>query len=403
MSSVRFARRHLLHFLIGACTLVPAAASAQVAQEKVFFDTLFAACNAVVSTADPLFPVCNQVLAGGLAGGVFTPGGTVANVGSTGSYASAGQTGLQRQLDDLLGNEEEKKKRKKKGGGSSGDFKAGPFGGFVTAQTSRTTRALTDLENGYKADLDGLLIGLDRRFGNALVTGASIGRSDTDSNYAGDAGTMRARNTTLMLYSTYLPAPGAYLGGYLGGGRGTLDATRRIVVPPISGVAASSIKSRQTMAGLSGGREWYPGALTVSVNGGADYVRNRADATTETGTTGLEFIYPEQTTTSLTGTLGTRASYRNSFTWGAIVPSVRAAYVHEFRDNARTVSPRLAVSPSTEFAFRTDSPDRNYYVGGAGATIETGRGTQFFVDYEKRAGHSFIDTWAASIGLIAEF
>ncbi len=157
------------------------------------------------------------------------------------------------------------------------------------------------------------------------------------------------------------------------------------------------------MLGLSGGHDWYSGALNVSLTGAFDYLRNRTDANTESGTTGLEFTYPDQTTTSLTGTLGTRASYRHSFAWGAIVPQARVAYVHEFKDNARTVSPRLALSPSTEFAFQTDAPDRNYYIGGAGATIETGRGTQFFVDYEKRGGHAFIETWSASIGFIAEF
>ena len=190
---------------------------------------------------------------------------------------------------------------------------------------------------------------------------------------------------------------------YLGGGRGTQDATRRVVLGSINGTTASTAKSQQTMAGLSGGYSWYSGALSVSLTGGTDYIKNRTDETTETGITTLEFIFPEQTTTSLTGTLGTRASYRNSFTWGAIVPSVRAAYVHEFKDNARTVSPRLVVSPSTEFPFRTDDPDRSYYVGGAGATIEMGRGTQLFVDYEKRGGHRFIDTWAASVGAIVEF
>jgi uncharacterized protein YhjY with autotransporter beta-barrel domain len=397
MSSIGFARRQLLRFLIGAGALGPATVAAQFAQEKIFFETLFAACT---STTDPVFDlVCQNALPGGLAGGVYSPANGVANVGSTGSYGSAGQAGLQRQreIDD-----EEAKKRRKKGGGS-GDFTAGPFGGFVTAQTSRTTRALTDLENGYDAKLGGLLLGLDRRFGDAFVAGGSLGYTDTDSDYLGDAGTLSARNTTLMLYTTYLPGPRAYLGAYLGGGQGTQDATRRISAGLISGVTASSTKSGQTMAGLSGGYNWDSGRLSVSVTGGADYVKNRTDATTETGTTGLELIYSEQTTTSLTGTLGARASYRYAFTWGAIVPSVRAAYFHEFRDDARTVSPRLVVSPSTVFAFQTDSPDRNYYVGGAGAAIEMGRGTQIFVDYEKRGGHAFIDTWAASIGLIAEF
>ncbi len=400
MSSVRFARRHLLHFLIGAGALVPATVAAQVAQEKVFFETLFARCS-TATVADPLFLTCSNFLAGaGIAGGVYTPGLTVSNVGTAGSYAGSGLQG-QRELDSLLGDEEAKKRKKR--GGNSGDFTAGPFGGFVTAQTSRTTRALTDLENGYKAKLDGVLVGLDRRFGNALVAGASVGHSDTDSTYTNDGGTMRARNTTLMLYGTYLPSSNTYLGAYVGGGKGTQDATRRIDVGLISGTASSSNDSRQTMAGLSGGYNWYSGALSVSVTGAADYVKNHTDSTRESGNTGLEFFYPEQNIRSLSGTLGTRASYRNSFTWGAIVPSARAAYIHEFQDNSRTVSPTLVSDPSTVFAFRTDSPDRNYYVGGAGATVETGRGTQFFVDYEKRAGHSFINTWAASIGVIAEF
>jgi outer membrane autotransporter protein len=405
MSSVRLARQYLLHLLIGIGAMVPGAVQAQVAQEKVFFETLFAACNANGTGRNPdlafLLNVCDKVFPGGvLAGGVYAPGVGTVNVGSAGSYGNAGQSGLQRQreIDD-----EEAKKRKKKGGGASADFTAGAFGGFVTAQTSRTKRALTDLENGYKADLNGLLIGLDRRFGNSLVVGASLGRTNTDSTYLGDAGTMSARNTTLMLYATYLPVPGAYLGGYVGGGRGSQDATRRISAGSISGTAASSTDSRQTMGGLSGGYDLYFGALTVGVNAAMDTVRNRTDETTESGTTGLEFIYPEQTTSSRTGTLGTRASYRWPFTWGAIVPSVRAAYVHEYRDNARTVSPRLVTGPSVVIPFRTDSPDRDYYVSGAGATLEAGRGLQFFVDYEKRGGHAFIDTWSASIGLIAEF
>jgi outer membrane autotransporter protein len=405
MSIVRFARRYLPRFLIAAGALAPAIAAAQVAQEKKFFETLFAACNANGTGANPdlnfLLNVCDKVFPGGvLAGGAYTPGVGTVNVGSAGSYGSAGQSGLQRQreLDD-----EEAKKKRKRGGGSSGDFTVGSFGGFVTGQTSRTKRALTELENGYKADLDGLLIGLDRRFGDTFIVGASLGRSDTDSTYLNDAGKMSARNTTLMLYATYLPMPGAYAGGYLGGGRGSQDATRRIAAGTIFGTSASTTKSRQTMAGLSGGYDWYAGALTVGLNAATDYVQNRTDESTESGTTGLEFVYPGQTTTSHTGTLGTRASYRWPFTWGAIVPSIRAAYVHEFRDGARTVSPRLITGPAVTIPFRTDAPDRNYYVGGAGTTIELGRGLQLFVDYEKRAGHAFIDTWAASAGLIAEF
>jgi len=402
MSSVRFARRHLLSFLFVAGGLVPTTGLAQVAQEKVFFDTLFASCNA---STDPVFlaNVCGKVIVGGLAGGVYSPGaaGGSVNVGSTGSYGGAGKAAASQQAEDLIGDEEAKKRRKR--GGGSGDFTAGPFGGFVSAQTSRTTRALTDLENGYNAKLDGLLVGLDRRFGNDLVTGASFGHSDTDSTYMGDAGTMSARNTTLMIYATYLPAPTTYLGAYVGGGQGTQDATRRIDITTIHEVATSTTKSHQTMGGLSGGYNWYSGATTVSLTGAADYVQNSADATTETGAPTLGFIYPEQKTTSLTGTLGTRAVYRQSYTWGAFVPSVRASYVHEFKDNARTVSPALISNPSTVFAFRTDAPDRNYYLVGAGATVEMGRGTQLFVDYEKREGHAFIDMWTASAGVIVEF
>jgi uncharacterized protein YhjY with autotransporter beta-barrel domain len=404
MSSVRFARRYFLYFLIAAGALVPAVAAAQSTQERIFYNTLLARCNTATVT-DPLFLVCSNAQPGGLSAGVYTPGATTTNVGSTGSYGGAGKAAAserQRELDDLLGDEEGKKKRKK-AQGASGDFTAGPFGGFITAQRSLTTRALTDLENGYKSHLDGFLVGLDRRFGNDLVTGATVGRSDTDSNYLNNAGTMSGRNTTAMLYTTYLPGPRTYMGAYLGGGKGSQDATRAIKVGLISGTASSTTNTHQKMAGLSGGYSWYPGAATVGVTAAADYVQNRTDSTTETGTTGLEFIYPEQKITSLTSSLGGRASYRSAFDWGAIVPSIRAAFIHEYRDNARTVSPRLALDPNTVFNFRTDEPDRNYYITGAGATVEAWRGTQFFVDYEKRGGHRFIETWAASVGAIVEF
>ena len=408
MSSTGFARRHALRLVIAAGVLLPATASAQVAQEKIFLDTLNVACNSPANASNTTFliNVCSPLQAGGLAGGAnYTSASGAVNVGSAGSYGSAGRAAVAQQAEDITGDDDAKKRGKRGGGG--GDFTAGPFGGFVTAQTSKTTRALTDLENGYDAKLKGFTVGLDRRFGNELVTGASLGTSDTDSTYANNAGTMKARNTTLMFYGTYLLSPQTYLGAYLGAGRGTQDAVRNIdfptAIPAVHEVATSTTKSHQTLAGLSGGYNWYSGALTVSATGAADYVQSKTDATTESGARFFGMTFDAQKITSLTGTLGTRASYRSSFTWGAIVPSIRAAYVHEFKDNARTVTSSLNINPSTQFAFRTDAPDRSYYLSGVGATAEVGRGTQLFVDYEKRSGHRFIETWAASAGVILEF
>src|SRR5262249_61479544 len=124
-------------------------------------------------------------------------------------------------------------------------------------------------------------------------------RSDTDTDYMNNAGTLGATNTTAMLYTTYLPRPRAYLGAYLGGGRGSQDATRTINVAPIVGTASSTTKTQQAMAGLSGGYSWYSGGFTAAATAATDYVRNPTDATSETGNTGLEFHYPEQTITSL--------------------------------------------------------------------------------------------------------
>jgi outer membrane lipase/esterase len=403
MFEIRFDRRYRVCLLLAAGMLVPAAASAQSITEKAFYDKLFADCNnATLLSANPQFnTVCGNFLAGrGLSTGVYTPGATVANAGGAGSYAGSGLN-AQRTQDSLISDEEAKKR--KKAGGNGGDFTAGPFGGFITAQRSDTTRALTDLENGYKAKLDGLLVGLDRRFGNELIAGLTVGHSKTDSTYLNSAGTMNASNTTAMLYGTYLPTPGAYLGAYLGTGRGSQDATRTIAVGLISGTASSTTKSHTTLGGVSGGYDWYSGPLTVGLTAAVDSVRNRIDAVNETGNTGLEFSYPEMKTSSLTSSLGARGSYRWSTTWGAITPSLRAAYVHEFKDNQRTISPSLVISPATVFSFQTDQPDRNYYVSGAGATMEIGSKTQVFVDYEKRSGHRFIETWAASVGLIVEF
>ncbi len=399
MSKVRSVRRQLIHCLVGVCMLVPASVLGQVIQQQVFYDRLLAACNA---SADPNFlnTVCNKAFVGTSFGSGTTYSGGSANVGSAGGYSTGAKAAALQRQSEL--EDEDAKKRRRRGGGS-GDFTAGAFGGFVTAQKSKTTRALTDLENGYNADLDGLLVGLDRRFGGDLIAGATLGRTDTDSVYMNDAGTSKARNTTLLFYGTYLPGPSTYLGAYLGSGRGTLDATRRAVMGTISGTVTSSTDTAQTLAGLSGGYNWYSGALSIAATTAVDYLKSRTDGTREMGTTGLEFDYPAQYTTSLTGSLGTRASYRASYAWGAIVPSLRAAYVHEFKDNSRVISPRLVINPAATFDFNTDAPDRNYLVAGGGVTIEAGRGAQLFVDYEKRSGHRFIETWAASLGAIFEF
>jgi outer membrane autotransporter protein len=118
----------------------------------------------------------------------------------------------------------------------------------------------------------------------------------------------------------------------------------------------------------------------------------------------LALIVDDTTSTSLTSVVGARVSYPISTSWGVIVPQARAEYEHEFRDNPRTTLSRFVLDAAgAPFGVVTDSPDRNYFNLGAGATMILPNGWMPFVDVEGLVGYSDYDRVRVTAGLRVEF
>lgn len=375
------------------------AACAGTAQDQAFYNTLKARCtdqNNPVPWPSTLFDTCDSAFQGGLSGGSFVAGAAQSNIGTSGIQGVASQSVAEQQR--------RKEEKKDKGGGASADFHLDNLGFMISTQTGEITRKASTLENGFDAGADGVMLGVDYRFSDRLLVGLNVADNRNRAAFRDNAGSLNSKMTSASLYLAYVPIEDAYLGAYFGTGRIRNSGTKKIVFGALSGTATTNNGGSQEVAGVSGGYDWGLGS-TARLGGylNIDSARTRMDGYTESGNTGLELIQPAQSINSLTSTLGLRLSAAAGFEWGTLLPELRFARVHEYRNDARVITTSLAIDPTTKFQVSTDAPDRTYYLTGAAMNFELGNRTRWFIDYERRSGHSYLSNWATSVGVIIGF
>jgi outer membrane lipase/esterase len=134
--------------------------------------------------------------------------------------------------------------------------------------------------------------------------------------------------------------------------------------------------------------------------------RTKIDGYTEAdaANTGLALTFSSSRTTSLASVIGARASYAISFPWGVVVPQARIEHEHEFKDDPRTITTRLALAPNGgTFQVRSDAPDRNAWNIGAGVLVVLPNGWMPYVDAEVLEGYSGLRRERVAVGLRVEF
>ena len=63
--------------------------------------------------------------------------------------------------------------------------------------------------------------------------------------------------------------------------------------------------------------------------------------------------------------MGAQMSYALSYRWGVLVPQLNASWEHEFKGDAVLIKGRFVTDQTqTTFAFKGDSPDRNFVLVG---------------------------------------
>ena len=132
-----------------------------------------------------------------------------------------------------------------------------------------------------------------------------------------------------------------------------------------TGIAKGETDGNQWLAGASVEYQWAYDALTIVPYAKVDYAATDIDGYTEAdkGGQGLPHELRGRKSGRLRLIFGVRGSYAFSTSVVVIVPQLRLAYVHEYKDDARQIDSALVISPTSGFSTPTDNPDRNYLLG----------------------------------------
>ncbi|MBI5890664.1 MAG: autotransporter outer membrane beta-barrel domain-containing protein [Nitrosomonadales bacterium] len=296
--------------------------------------------------------------------------------------------------------------------GASADNRG--WGLLLTPQYSSNTRVETELENGYQSDLNGLVVGLDYRFGDNLVLGATVGKTSDKSTYLRNAGVLKTTNNSVVLYGTWVPGSAFSIDGYLGYAKLNLDNQRNVDIALVQGVINGSTSGSQRMAGMSASYQHDAGRYSVAPFLSLDFIKTGLREYTETGSTVMQGLvnigtstlalrHFERSRTSFTSSLGMRFGASSTHDWGVLEPSVRFAAVHEFKNKPQQINNELVSSPGYGMSLQTDALDCNYLNLGVGMAAALDNGVLLFFDFDKRAKDQLLSNWSVSVGGVVEF
>jgi outer membrane lipase/esterase len=303
------------------------------------------------------------------------------------------------------------------GADSSGDLFGNRLGVFITGTLRRGTETTTNAEEGFDFKNTGLTFGADYRLGDAYILGIAGGYSKSRSIFDDNGGRLDARHTSVALYGSYF-TDRLHVDWQAGFGHNSYDLGRSINYDSssssvgCSGGVCSTDSSGTTGAreysfSTSAGMDFHRDAFAFGPTLELDYKQVAVNGFTESGPSGLDLAFGGMTSNSLLAKVGGFASYAIKTSFGVILPQVRARYLHEFLNDARTQSVEFAADtlPGADqraFNIYTAQPDRNYLDWRASVLFQFPHGIAGFIDYGSVAGLQNISTHELNIGLRVE-
>lgn len=279
-------------------------------------------------------------------------------------------------------------------GGGDDDYNG--WSAFLSGNLGSGERIARFGQVGFDLEARGLMIGVDRQFGNN-VFGASVNLMQLDSELDDDVGSLDTSGYALSIYGSRggllagngPPAAGGgthydgvHVEGSLTLGRNTYEAEHNVEIVPMP-VARARSQNDATVFAVSGvtGIEAHRGRTDFDLSLAGTWSKARIEDLTESGSGPLILFVQGHDVESLTatGALNVRSAFAVPF--GTLIPSFRAEFVHELRAAARLVTARfLRDQLNTSFTIPLDTPDANYGRLGAGLQAAFPYGWSAFVE-----------------------
>lgn len=311
------------------------------------------------------------------------------------------------------------------GGGSAAAFNTGSrsrwngVGFFASGLVESLNRDITTFQDGYKSNILGITAGADYRFNKKLVAGLALSYSNTDGSFR-SGGDFSTNSYGGLLFASYVPTDRTFIqvtGGYTRNNylvartasATVSDSAFRANFPGainnISGLASSNSNGTILNLGLLTGYDHPIGRFTIGPRVGINYSHTQIHNYTETGGTGIELKYDDQSINSLQSVLGVQGSAAFSTDLGVLVPQLNADYIHEFANSQRFIGVQFAedlrATPAI-FTFQNDVPVRNYFNLGTGLVMVLPNGWQPFVSFRAMVGNEQFNNFAGTFGLRIE-
>lgn len=288
-----------------------------------------------------------------------------------------------------------------------GYFVSGTIGRGETEEGRRTP--------AFDFDISGLTAGVDYRFSDQFLGGASIGYTRQDTDLAG-GGTVAADGFSLSAYATMYRDQSWYTDAVATWGRNDYDTARRIRYT-LTNAAGSATVDQTARGQIDGdllslattvGRDYQAGSWSIGPYGRLLYTRIDFDAGREIigGGVGSGFaleIFPG-THTSLASVAGAKFSRAISRDWGILMPQLQVEWEREFRDDPQRVGARFLADPSARrFEIEGDRLDSSFFRIGGGLSALFAGGRSGFLYVERVVGRSGFSQTNVALGIRGEF
>ena len=293
-----------------------------------------------------------------------------------------------------------------RGGGASGDAGArlAGLGIFANGAVEFGDQDQTSRRDGLDYTSLELTVGADYRFTEQFVLGAAFGFSDTDGDFDRGGG-VEVQSYTAQVFGLYYPIENFSIDAVAGYSWLDYDMRRRIDLGALMTTSArSDTDGTQVFASAGAMYDIAVEGATLSPFGRLEFQRLEIDGFRERGAAPLNLVVDDQNVSSLTSALGLQVAYPISTGFGILQPQARAAWRHEFLNNARTVNAFFVEDgAATRFDVRTPSPDRDWLDLGVGLSLTTIHDIAAFIEYEGDFFRDDLDRHRITAGLRYQF
>lgn len=295
-------------------------------------------------------------------------------------------------------------------GGASGDTASSfdKLGIFMNGNFGVGDKNATSRELGFNYDSQGVTAGIDYRFTDNFVLGGTFGYNAVKSDFDASRGNLNLDGYSFSLFSTYYNRD-FYLDTIFSGGWNDYDTRRNLNFGGINQTGKSLTQGNDYSFNISSGYDFHHQSLSFGPYGRVSYQNVQIDGFHENAVNpgpgfGSLAMVGKQNAVSLQTAMGGQLSYALSTSFGVLMPTARAEWVHEFNDGSRQMNWQFSNDPNqTAFSIASDGSGRNFANLGAGLTATFTHGTSAFLYYEAMVGRANISEHSINAGVRAEF